>query len=79
MLDVKLDDGKFFLIIVKIVNIFEILYIVVFMLNGGWYVDDLRVIYIKISSLFVEIEDDINWLVMINLDGEYGGEVLMYF
>ena len=77
--DAKLDDGKFSLIIVKTANIFEILHIAALMLNGGRHVDDPRVIYTKTSSLFVETEDDINRPVMINLDGEYGGDAPMEF
>ncbi|MGX7172526.1 diacylglycerol kinase [Enterococcus ratti] len=77
--DAKLDDGKFSLIIVKTANIFEILHIAALMLNGGRHVDDPRVIYTKTSRLFVETEDDINRPVMINLDGEYGGNAPMYF
>ena len=49
------------------------------MLNGCRHVDDPRIIYTKTSSLFVETEDDINRPVMINLDGEYGGEAPMHF
>ncbi|BDW38184.1 diacylglycerol kinase [Enterococcus faecium] len=77
--DAKLDDGKFSLIIVKTANIFEILHIAALMLNGGRHADDPRIIYTKTSSLFVETEDDINRPVMINLDGEYGGEAPMHF
>lgn len=55
------------------------LHIAALMLNGGRHVDDPRVIYTKTSSLFVETEDDINRPVMINLDGEYGGEAPMHF
>ncbi|GMB99109.1 hypothetical protein K2D_21580 [Enterococcus hirae] len=77
--DAKLDDGKFSLIIVKTANIFEILHIAALMLNGGRHVDDSRVIYTKTSSLYVETEDDINRPVMINLDGEYGGNAPMHF
>lgn len=77
--DAKLDDGKFSLIIVKTANIFEILHIAALMLNGGRHVDDPRVIYTKTSSLFVETEDDVNRPVMINLDGEYGGNAPMHF
>lgn len=77
--DAKLDDGKFSLIIVKTANIFEILHIAALMLNKGRHVDDPRIIYTKTSSLYVETEDDINRPVMINLDGEYGGNAPMYF
>ncbi|MFV0561262.1 MAG: diacylglycerol kinase [Enterococcus sp.] len=77
--DAKLDDGKFSLIIVKTANIFEMLHIAALMMNGGRHVDDPRVIYTKTSELFVETEDGLERPVMINLDGEYGGDAPMYF
>lgn len=48
------------------------------MLNGGKYVEDYWLIYIKISYLYVEMLEKNNKM-MINLDGEYGGDVLMIF
>ncbi|EPH96829.1 MULTISPECIES: diacylglycerol kinase [unclassified Enterococcus] len=77
--DAKLDDGKFSLIIVKTANIFELLHIAALMINGGRHTEDPRVIYTKTSELYVETDDDINRPVMINLDGEYGGNAPMHF
>jgi diacylglycerol kinase (ATP) len=42
-------------------------------------IQKIRVIYTKTSELYVETEDDINRPVMINLDGEYGGNAPMHF
>lgn len=76
--DAKLDDGKFSLIIVKTANIFEIVHLVGLMLNKGKHVNDPRIIYTKTSYLEVSTSDT-NERLMINLDGEYGGDVPMKF
>lgn len=76
--DAKLDDGKFSLIIVKTANIFEIVHIVALMMNGGKHVKDKRLIYTKTSKLKVETPNSKDRL-MINLDGEYGGDAPMTF
>ncbi|MFD2304890.1 diacylglycerol kinase [Enterococcus termitis] len=76
--DAKLDDGKFSLIIVKTANVFEILHLVALMLNGGKHVEDPRLIYTKTSYLHAETLDP-NAKMMINLDGEYGGDAPMEF
>lgn len=76
--DAKLDDGKFTLIIVKTANIFEIVHLVALMLNGGKHINDPRIIYTKTNKLFVETFETDKPL-MINLDGEYGGDAPMYF
>ncbi|KAF9404341.1 hypothetical protein HW555_014379 [Spodoptera exigua] len=76
--DAKLDDGKFSLIIVKTANVFEILHLAALMLNGGKHVEDNRLIYTKTSRLHAEtLEPDSR--MMINLDGEYGGDAPMEF
>lgn len=76
--DAKLDDGKFSLIIVKTANVFEILHLAALMLNGGKHVEDNRLIYTKTSHLHAEtLEPDSR--MMINLDGEYGGDAPMEF
>lgn len=76
--DAKLDDGKFSLIIIKTANIFEILHLAALMLNGGKHIDDHRLIYTKTSFLKAEtLEKDHR--MMINLDGEYGGDAPMTF
>ncbi|WP_207940743.1 diacylglycerol kinase [Enterococcus sp. DIV2402] len=76
--DAKLDDGKFSLIIVKTANIFEIVHLVGLMLNKGKHVNDPRIIYTKTSYLEVSTSDTDERL-MINLDGEYGGDAPMQF
>ncbi|MGO2629170.1 MAG: diacylglycerol kinase [Enterococcus italicus] len=76
--DAKLDDGKFSLIIVKTANIFEIIHLVSLMLNGGKHISDHRLIYTKTSRLEVDVPDKSHRL-MINLDGEYGGDAPMVF
>lgn len=76
--DAKLDDGKFSLIIVKTANILEIAHIVALMLNNGKHINDSRIIYTKTSSLEVSAPDAKKEL-MINLDGEYGGNAPMTF
>ena len=76
--DAKLNDGKFSLIIVKTANIFEILHLATLMLNGGKHIEDKRLIYTKTSFLHTEILAK-NRRMMINLDGEYGGDTPMDF
>lgn len=76
--DAKLDDGKFSLIIVKTANVFEILHLVALMLNGGRHVLDNRLVYTKTSFLRAETLEKNNRM-MINLDGEYGGDAPMEF
>ncbi|KAF1298635.1 diacylglycerol kinase [Enterococcus sp. JM4C] len=76
--DAKLDDGKFSLIIVKTANLFEIVHLAALMLNGGKHIDDPRLIYTKTSKLYAETTDN-EKRMMINLDGEYGGDAPMTF
>ena len=76
--DAKLDDGKFSLIIVKTANIFEIVHLIALMMNGGKHINDRRLIYTKTSRLEVDAPDAKDRL-MINLDGEYGGDAPMIF
>lgn len=76
--DAKLDDGKFSLIIVKTANIFEIIHLIRLMLTGGKHITDDRIIYTKTSKLEVNLPSPDKRL-MINLDGEYGGDAPMTF
>lgn len=76
--DAQLDDGKFSLIIVKTANVLEIMHLVALMINGGKHVNDNRLIYTKTSKLYAESLDP-NFRMMINLDGEYGGDAPMTF
>lgn len=76
--DAKLDDGKFSLIIIKTANVFELVHLIALMLNGGRHINDKRLIYTKTSKLEVSTFDPEDHL-MINLDGEYGGDAPMKF
>ncbi len=76
--DAKLDDGKFSLIIIKTANVFEIMHLVALMINGGKHINDRRVLYTKTAKLEVNLPDPDKRL-MINLDGEYGGDAPMTF
>ncbi len=48
------------------------------MMNGGKHINDRRLIYTKTSFLEVDAPEQTNRL-MINLDGEYGGDAPMRF
>ena len=76
--DAQLDDGKFSLIVVKTANILGIMHLIGLMMNGGRHVNDDRLIYTKTSKLYAESLDD-DFRMMINLDGEYGGDAPMTF
>ncbi|MDR1567624.1 MAG: diacylglycerol kinase [Streptococcaceae bacterium] len=74
--DATLDDGKFSLIIVKTANVFDILYLAALVSNGK-HVHDKRVLYVKSSKVKVKLLEDEK--MMINIDGEYGGDAPMTF
>ncbi|QER67091.1 diacylglycerol kinase [Paucilactobacillus nenjiangensis] len=74
--DASLDDGKFTMIIVKTANVVEIMQLMTKVLNGGRHVDDPRIIYRKTSTVTAK---PISNRMMINLDGEYGGDAPMKF
>ncbi len=74
--DASLDDGKFTLIVVKTSNLIEILQLITMVLNGGKHVNDPRIIYVKTSKLVAKPVDE---KMMINVDGEYGGDAPMTF
>ena len=71
--DAKLDDGQFTLIMVKTANLFELVDLIrPGPIQGGKHIYDKRISYIKTSSLDIEpLGED---RMMINLDGEYGGD-----
>ncbi|WP_288529213.1 diacylglycerol kinase [uncultured Secundilactobacillus sp.] len=75
--DASLNDGKFTMIIVKTSNMVEILHLITLVLNGGRHVKDPRIIYRKVSTVTVKPQDGSR--IMINLDGEYGGDAPMTF
>lgn len=70
--DAKLDDGLFTLIMVKTANLFELVHLIGLVVNGGKHLEDDRVEYIKTSKIDLEVIS--NDRMMINLDGEYGGD-----
>ncbi len=74
--DASLDDGKFTLIVVKTSNLIEILQLITMVLNGGRHVNDSRILYVKTSKLVAKPVDE---KMMINVDGEYGGDAPMTF
>ncbi len=76
--DAQLDDGKFSLIVIKTANLVEILHLIALMLNGGKHIKDPRIIYTKTTKFYAEALDD-KVKMMINLDGEYGGDAPMTF
>lgn len=75
--DASLGDGYFSLIIVKATNIAEFLRLLALVLNGGKHVDDDNIIYVKTKKLVAKAKD--GQRMMINLDGEYGGDAPMRF
>lgn len=74
--DASLDDGKFTLIVVKTSSLIEILQLITMVLNGGRHVNDSRILYVKTSKLVAKPVDE---KMMINVDGEYGGDAPMTF
>lgn len=74
--DASLDDGKFTLIVVKTSNLIEIMQLITMVLNGGKHVNDPRILYVKTSKLIAKPVDE---KMMINVDGEYGGDAPMTF
>lgn len=75
--DKKLGDGKFTLIIVKTTNIAEILRLITLIMNDGRHVNHPKVIYTKTSKVIAETINDQQ--LMINIDGEYGGDAPVEF
>ncbi|GAA3609961.1 diacylglycerol kinase [Secundilactobacillus similis DSM 23365 = JCM 2765] len=75
--DASLNDGKFTMIIVKTSNLAEILHLLTLVLNGGKHINDPRIIYRKVRKVDVKPVEDSR--IMINLDGEYGGDAPMTF
>ena len=74
--DAKLDDGKFTLLIIKTTKFAEILNLITEVLKGK-HVNNPNLIYAK--SERVEVSSLKNDKIMINLDGEYGGDAPVTF
>lgn len=75
--DSKLDDGKFTLIIIKTANMIEILHLIRLMLSGGKHIESPYILYKKTSKILARSAD--GGKLMINLDGEYGGDAPVEF
>ena len=71
--DAKLDDGLFTLIVVKTANLFDMLGLIRLVLNGR-HIGDKNIEYIKTSKLTITPLGTHAKRLMINLDGEYGGD-----
>ncbi|MEY8537390.1 diacylglycerol kinase [Lactococcus muris] len=74
--DAKLDDGLFTLILVKTDNLFELLALISMVIKGS-HVDDVNIEYLKASKIKIEPLTDKR--MMINVDGEYGGDAPVTF
>lgn len=75
--DAALNDGMFSLIIVKDSNMVGLMQLMAKALKGT-HLDDPRVIYVKAKDVQITPLDTKDRL-MINLDGEYGGDAPMHF
>ena len=72
--DAKLDDGKFTLIMVKTGNLFEILHLLRLVLDGCKHIEHKHVEYLKTKKLSIEAAEGSTDRLLLNLDGEYGGD-----
>uniref|UniRef100_UPI0035A0ABAF diacylglycerol kinase n=1 Tax=Weissella soli TaxID=155866 RepID=UPI0035A0ABAF len=75
--DAQLDDGKFTLLIVKTTKLPEIITLITEVLNDGRHIDDPNLVYVKTEHIEIKPTNDMQ--VMINLDGEYGGDAPVIF
>ena len=75
--DAQLDDGKFTLLVVKTTKFAEILQLISEVLTGK-HVDNPNLLYVKSENVTIKPLDE-NAKVMINLDGEYGGDAPVVF
>ena len=75
--DALLDDGKFTLIVLKTSNLADIMYLVAQVLNGGKHLTNSKILYKKTSKIVARPGNSSK--MMINLDGEYGGNAPVTF
>lgn len=75
--DALLDDGKFTLIVVKSSNLVDMMHLVAQVLNGGKHLSNSKILYTKTSKIIARPANSSN--MMINLDGEYGGNAPVTF
>ncbi|MFK5705544.1 diacylglycerol kinase [Ligilactobacillus sp. LYQ112] len=74
--DASLDDGKFTLIVVKTGNLLDLMKLAVKVFAGGNHIDDPSILYVKTAKLVAKTASE---RMMINIDGEYGGDAPMTF
>lgn len=70
--DAKLDDGQFTLIICKTDSLMDILHLARLLIDGGRHITNKNIEYIKTTTIAIKPQSDQR--MMINLDGEYGGD-----
>lgn len=75
--DKVLGDGNFSLIIVKTRSVFELIQLARKVLTDGNHLDSPHVIHKQTSFVDIDVLD--NSQLMINLDGEYGGDAPVRF
>lgn len=75
--DAKLDDGMFTLILVKTANLLELTHLIGLVINGGRHINHNKLEYIKTSYLKIEKTPETTQDLLINLDGEYGGQAFI--
>ncbi|KRN33308.1 diacylglycerol kinase [Weissella halotolerans] len=76
--DAKLDDGKFTLLVVKTAKLNELIGLVTEVLTGK-HIEDDNLLYVKSSKITIKPKRDNQRKIMINVDGEYGGDAPMTF
>lgn len=72
-----LGNGKFSLIIVKPGNILDLMQLVTRLLTEGTHLESEKVISVETDYVNVHMEDEDH--LMVNLDGEYGGDAPVRF
>jgi len=75
--DKVLGDGKFSLIIVKKANPIELMQLATKLLTDGSHLDSPLVIHKQTTAVDIDVLDDSQ--LMLNLDGEYGGDAPVRF
>ncbi len=75
--DKVLGDGNFSLIIVKTANVFELMQLARKLLTDGTHLNSPNVIHKQTDFVDIDVLDDSQ--LMINLDGEYGGDAPVRF
>ena len=75
--DKVLGDGKFSLIIVKTANVFELMPLARKLLTDGSHLASPKIIHKQTSFVDLDVLDQSR--LMINLDGEYGGDAPVRF